>query len=73
MSPWARRLVAVWPAPPGEVFALVLNDARARYVLSYGPDKLTPGWHNLKVKLINAKGDVVARRGYFVTEAGGRK
>ena len=56
-----------------EVFALVLDDARARYVLSYRPDKITPGWHKLKVKLLNAKGDVVARRGYFVSETGERK
>jgi VWFA-related protein len=49
-----------------EVFDLVLEDARARYVLSYRPDKVSPGWHKLQVKLVNAKGDVVARRGYFV-------
>lgn len=56
-----------------EVFTLVLDDARARYVLTYGPDKTTPGWHKLKVKLVDAKGDVVARRGYFVSEKGERK
>jgi len=41
--------------------------------LSCGPDKLTPGWHKLKVKLVDATGDVVARRGYFVTGTGERK
>jgi len=56
-----------------EVFTLVLDDARARYVLIYRPDKTTPGWHKLKVKLVDAKGDVVARRGYFVSEKGERK
>jgi VWFA-related protein len=49
-----------------QVFDLVLEDARARYVLSYRPDKVASGWHKLQVKLLNAKGDVVARRGYFV-------
>lgn len=49
-----------------EVFDLVLEDARARYVLSYRPDKVAQGWHKLQVKLVNAKGDVVARRGYYV-------
>lgn len=49
-----------------QVFDLVLEDARARYILSFRPDKVTPGWHKLQVKLLNAKGDVVARRGYFV-------
>jgi Ca-activated chloride channel homolog len=52
--------------PLEDVFDLVLEDARARYVLSYRPDKITPGWHKLQVKLVEAKGDVVARRGYFV-------
>ena len=50
-----------------EAFALVLDDARTRYVLAYRPDRPTPGWHKLQVKLVNAKGDVVARRGYFVS------
>lgn len=57
-----------------ETFALVLHDARSRYVLTYRPEEITPGWHKLQVKLVDAKGDVVARRGYVVsTEAAGRK
>ncbi len=52
-----------------EAFALVLDDARTRYVLAYRPDRTTPGWHKLQVKLVDAKGDVVARRGYFVSAA----
>jgi Ca-activated chloride channel homolog len=52
--------------PLDEVFEMVLEDARARYVLTYRPDKITPGWHKLQVKLVDAKGDVVARRGYYV-------
>ena len=59
--------------PLEELFELVLDDARTRYVLTYSPDKTTPGWHKLNVKLVGAKGDVVARRGYFVgTSAGGK-
>jgi VWFA-related protein len=50
-----------------EAFALVLEDARTRYVLTYRPDRPTQGWHKLQVKLVDAKGDVIARRGYFVT------
>jgi hypothetical protein len=49
-----------------EVFGLVLDDARTRYVLTFRPDKVTAGWHKLQVKLVEAKGDVVARRGYYV-------
>ncbi len=52
--------------PLEDLFELVLDDARSRYVLTYSPDKTTPGWHKLNVKLVGAKGDVVARRGYFV-------
>ncbi len=52
--------------PLDEAFALVLDDARTRYVLTYKPDRPTAGWHKLQVKLVDAKGDVVARRGYFV-------
>jgi VWFA-related protein len=52
-----------------EVFAMVLDDARTRYVLAYRPDRTTPGWHKLQVKLVDAKGDVVARRGYYVATA----
>ena len=52
-----------------EAFALVLDDARTRYVLTYRPDRPTPGWHKVQVKLVDTKGDVVARRGYFVSTA----
>jgi VWFA-related protein len=52
--------------PLEDLFELVLDDARTRYVLTYSPDKSMPGWHKLNVKLVGAKGDVVARRGYFV-------
>jgi Ca-activated chloride channel homolog len=57
--------------PLEDVFAMVLDDARSRYVLSYSPDKATPGWHKLNVKLVGAKGDVVARRGFVVSKAAG--
>ncbi len=56
-----------------EAFGLVLDDARARYVITYSPEKAVPGWHKLKVKLVEAKGDVVARRGYYVPGPDERK
>jgi VWFA-related protein len=52
--------------PLDEVFGMILDDARTRYVITYIPDKTTAGWHKLQVKLVDAKGDVVARRGYYV-------
>jgi len=54
--------------PMEEVFGMVLDDARTRYVITYMPDKTAPGWHKLQVKLVDAKGDVVARRGYMVAK-----
>jgi len=49
-----------------EVFSLVLDDARTRYIITYRPEKAADGWHKIQVKLVGAKGDVVARRGYYV-------
>jgi Ca-activated chloride channel homolog len=56
--------------PLDEIFGLVLDDARNRYVITYVPEKATSGWHKLQVKLVEAKGDVVARRGYYVSGPG---
>lgn len=50
-----------------ELFGRVLDEMRARYLLSYapsGPQK--PGWHQIKVSLKGARGDVIAKQGYFV-------
>jgi VWFA-related protein len=55
-----------------EIFRMVLDDARARYVITYSPDKPSTGWHKLQVKLVDAKGDIVARRGYYVQPAAGK-
>lgn len=47
-------------------FLDVLSDIRSRYVLSYtpwGPE--AAGWHSVEVKLRRAKGDVLARPGYW--------
>jgi Ca-activated chloride channel homolog len=50
-----------------ELFGRVLDEMRARYLLTYtpsGPQK--PGWHEIKVSLQGARGDVIAKQGYFV-------
>ncbi len=50
-----------------ELFRRVLDEMRARYRLTYspaGPQK--PGWHQIKVSLKGARGDVIAKQGYFV-------
>ena len=50
-----------------ELFGRVLDEMRARYRLTYsppGPQK--SGWHQIKVSLKGARGDVLAKQGYFV-------
>ena len=47
-------------------FLDALEDIRARYVLSYAPRHANaPGWHTLEVRLRGAKGEVLARPGYW--------
>ncbi len=50
-----------------ELFGRVLNELRARYLLTYYPSGVTrAGWHDVKVSVKNARGDVTARPGYFI-------
>jgi hypothetical protein len=46
-------------------FLDVLGDIRSRYVLSFYPGPGAAGWHALDVRLKRAKGDVLARPGYW--------
>lgn len=40
---------------------------RSRYLLTYYPQAVArEGWHNVKVTLKGARGEVTARQGYFV-------
>ena len=49
-----------------ELFGKALNELRARYLLTYSPDGVArEGWHDVKVSLKNARGEVTARPGYF--------
>jgi Ca-activated chloride channel family protein len=63
-----RVFNATW-AQLKEAFARILTEIRARYVLTYYPTSATPGWHKLEVKLTGAKGEITARRGYWVAAA----
>ena len=48
------------------LFTKALEEMRARYLLTFSPQGVAgEGWHELKVKLKGARGDVVARPGYF--------
>ena len=50
-----------------ELFGRVLDEMRARYLLTYSPSGTQkPGWHQIKVTLKGARGDVIAKQGYFV-------
>jgi VWFA-related protein len=46
-------------------FQAVLAEFRARYLLTYSPTDLTPGWHSIEVRVRRGGGDVRARRGYL--------
>jgi Ca-activated chloride channel family protein len=51
-------------------FLDVLGDIRSRYVLSFSPGPGASGWHSLTVRLKRAKGEVLARPGYWRFPAG---
>jgi VWFA-related protein len=47
-------------------FLDVLEDIRARYLLSFAPSSVgPPAWHALEVRLDGKRGDVLARPGYW--------
>jgi VWFA-related protein len=49
-----------------ELFERVLDELRARYLITYYPSGVSrDGWHDVKVSLKNARGDVTARPGYY--------
>jgi VWFA-related protein len=49
------------------LFTQTLTEMRDRYLLTFSPQApVQEGWHDLKVTLKNAKGDVLARPGYYV-------
>jgi VWFA-related protein len=45
-------------------FQAVLAEFRARYLLTYSPRDVSPGWHTIEVRLRTGRGEVRARRGY---------
>jgi VWFA-related protein len=50
-----------------ELFARVLEELRSRYLLTYFPAGVVrEGWHDVEVSLKGARGEVIARPGYFV-------
>jgi VWFA-related protein len=50
-----------------ELFGKVLDELRSRYLLSYYASGVArEGWHDVKVTLKGARGDVTARPGYYV-------
>lgn len=77
-DPFLSRLAAItggrlWEQGASQDLELAVRRAlaemRSRYVLRFErPPDARPGWHRLEVKLKGAKGDVLARRGYFVPQ-----
>jgi VWFA-related protein len=61
-----RRWIAHSSRDLRELFGKVLNELRSRYVLTYTPQGVgRDGWHDVKVTLKGARGDITARPGYF--------
>ena len=55
------------PAKLRQAFAAIAEAMGHRYVLRYEPERVKrEGWHALEVKLHGKKGDVQARKGYWV-------
>jgi len=49
------------------LFTKALDEMRARYLLAFSPKgRARKGWHEVKVRVKDAKADVRARPGYFV-------
>ena len=62
-----RRWLAASPNDLRNLFGRVLDELRARYLLTYYPRGVTTeGWHDVEVTLKGARGDVTARPGYYV-------
>jgi VWFA-related protein len=75
-TPYARELARVgggrvWAARSEralrELFGKVLDELRSRYLLTYSPTFKDAGWHDVKVTIKGARGQVMARPGYFVS------
>ena len=61
-----RRWFAKSPRDLRELFGKALHELRARYLLTYSPSGVSrDGWHDVKVTLKGARGEVTARPGYF--------
>lgn len=78
-EPWAMCRIAeatggrCWEAKSPErlrdAFGAIGEAMRNRYVLRYEPQNVKrPGWHELELRLRARKGDVQARRGYWVAD-----
>ena len=61
-----RHWTALKASDLNDLFGKALNELRARYLVTYSPAGVSrDGWHDVKVTLKNARGDVTARPGYF--------
>ncbi|MGE0812949.1 MAG: VWA domain-containing protein [Vicinamibacterales bacterium] len=63
-----RLWSAQTPAALRALFVSALDELRARYLIAYSPPgPPVPGWHDVRVRLKGARGEVTARPGYFVS------
>jgi VWFA-related protein len=68
-STGGRYWEAESPARLKTAFAAVTEAMAQRYILSYEPQGVKrSGWHEIELRLLSRKGEVHARRGYWVAE-----
>ncbi len=70
-----RVLEAKDPSRLRETFTAIIEEFKARYLLSYVPDGVSrTGWHTVQVRLRRGRrGEITARPGYFVASPVGRQ
>jgi hypothetical protein len=62
-----RRWLTDDPRRLRQLMKEALDDLRVRYFLTYYPDPPgAKGWHEIRVRLRGARGDVLTRPGYLV-------
>ncbi len=50
------------------VFVEILNEMKARYIVSYYPQPPPrEGWHDVRVEVKRVRGDLTVRRGYHMS------
>lgn len=61
----AGRLIEAASTDLSAAFLEILAEMKTRYLLTYSPSSLEPGWHDIEVELAGGEAEIRSRRGYF--------